>query len=289
MKTEILKYNLFDRGRKHTGQDRSNVDVHAMIKRINDNDTQEMVNTGSLLGYYGHQIRQRFGMRPPETAMIDGQKITLEPALKTIYLKAFPDGTVEHQAEFLNNESGNFAAKQYKANIGGFSTAVSYLQNGLKLIPRFFAGFDYVFQPNYATNIGNGVLLDGLYCDAEHALFDSLENTNPLQAQLIQALDSAIVQNYDHIHQINALAQQNEHALQVIADDLAQQQQVSKQQRYAAIKAKCEQDEFDSMLGHTCSFNDALAQSNAFLTANLPKKSQDANDAINFDKLRFIL
>ena len=73
MKTEILKYNLHDRGRKYTGQDRSNVDVSAMIQRINSPDTQELVSTGGLFGYYGHQIRQRFGMMPPETAMIDGK------------------------------------------------------------------------------------------------------------------------------------------------------------------------------------------------------------------------
>ena len=86
MKTEILKYNLYDRGRKHTGQDRSDVDIEKMIDRINAPDTQELVKTGGLFGYYGHQIRQRFGMNPPETAMINGKKIHLEPAFRTIYL-----------------------------------------------------------------------------------------------------------------------------------------------------------------------------------------------------------
>ena len=276
MKTEILKYNLHDRGRKHTGQDRSNVDVSAMIQRINSPDTQELVSTGGLLGYYGHQIRQRFGMMPPETAMIDGKKIHLEPAFKTVLLKAHPDGTVEHQAEFLNNETGQFVANQYKAKVGGFSTAVSYVQNGLKLIPKLFAGFDFVFQPNFATNIGNGVLLDGLFCNDETALFDSIEN-DAAQAQLAQVLELSIVQSYDNIHAQMALMQQNEQAMDVIQRD------IDRQSKYAEIKAKQMQDKFDACTGETRSFDAVLNDANSFLSADLNKLEQKADD--NMPKL----
>jgi len=110
-KTNTLKYDLKKRGRTVTGQDRSNVDMQAMVEQINSAKTQELVNTGSLIGFYGHQIRQRFGMFPPETAIIDGKVVRLEPAFKTKSIKAYPDGTVEHQHEFLDNESGEFAGR----------------------------------------------------------------------------------------------------------------------------------------------------------------------------------
>jgi len=275
MKTEILKYNLYDRGRKHTGQDRSDVDVEKMIDRINAPDTQELVKTGGLFGYYGHQIRQRFGMNPPETAMINGKKIHLEPAFRTIYLKAHKDGTVEHQAEFLDNEAGQYAKNQYKAKAGGFSTAVSYIKNGLKLIPKLFAGFDYVFQPNYATNVGNGVLLDGLYCSDELNLFDDINE--PQQAQIAQVLEQAIIQNYDHIHQSLQLIHEVERAY----DSLAQE--MDKQVRYAQAKAKHNQQNGEEIKLSTISFDSAIAQANAFFDEKI-KVAEEKGKILNTKK-----
>ena len=287
MKTKLLSYNLNDRARQHTGQDRSNVDVKTMIERINAPDTQELVKTGGMFGYYGHQIRQRFGMMPPETALIDGKKIVLEPAFRTVQLSADRDGTVTHQAEFLNNETGNFAKSQYQSKVGGFSTAVSYIQNGVKLIPKLFAGFDYVFQPNYATNVGDGVLLDGLFCSAEHALFDSI-NSDPLQAQYAQSLEQAILQNYDSIQRINALSVQNEQVMGAIQNEL--EQQLNKQQRYAQIKAKKEQEGYDSLIEKTIPFEQALQQANHFLTAQLNyKQQQEQDNTPNLNKMRFFM
>ncbi|TLT99097.1 hypothetical protein FD904_20290, partial [Acinetobacter baumannii] len=74
-KTKVLSYNLHDRCRKFTGVDRSNVDVDAMVNLINSDHVQEMVATNSLQGFYGHQIRQRYGMVPPETVIIKGKVV----------------------------------------------------------------------------------------------------------------------------------------------------------------------------------------------------------------------
>lgn len=87
-KTKVLSYNLHDRCRKFTGVDRSNVDVDAMVNLINSDHVQEMVATNSLQGFYGHQIRQRYGMVPPETVIIKGKVVYLSRAFKTIELRA---------------------------------------------------------------------------------------------------------------------------------------------------------------------------------------------------------
>lgn len=227
-KTAKLSYNLHDRGRKYNGSDRSNVDFNEMIKLINSNQVQELAQTGSLYGYYGHSIRQRFGMRPPETVVVDGKTIHLEPAFKTIEIVAHKNGQVEHINEFLDNDAGEYASRQYKAKAGGFSTAVNYKPVGVgKLLPVGFFGFDYVLQPNYTTNNGDGQLYDdiGLFLpvDAESdviACFDSLTDVNSLTGErrtIATMLEREIMSLYDDIREKNELYERNEQALAVIA------------------------------------------------------------------------
>jgi len=162
-----------------TGKDRSNVDAQSMIHKINSAEVQEFVKNGQLIGYYGHQIRQRYGMNPPETVMIGDKIIRLEPAIRTIYLRADPDGNVTHKTEFLENDAGNHAMRQYMANVGGFSTACDYfVQPGGILVPRNFAGYDYVLQPNFVDNVGYA-LFDSIHADEEKELLEQrLVNLN---------------------------------------------------------------------------------------------------------------
>ena len=67
-KTKRITFNLHERGRQFLGKDRSNVDMNEMIKQINSPQVQEMVKTGTLYGYNGHEIRKRYGMNPPDPA-----------------------------------------------------------------------------------------------------------------------------------------------------------------------------------------------------------------------------
>lgn len=146
MKTEIIRYNLLERGRKHRGVERR-FDVDAIVKAVNSKETQERVTNRDMHGFYGHWARIKFGMMPEEGAIVAGKTVHIEPAIVTTLLKAHPDGTIEHQAEFLKTQSGELAWKLYTSKTGGFSSAIDTQK------PEFF-GFDYVLEPNYTTNRG---------------------------------------------------------------------------------------------------------------------------------------
>lgn len=146
MQTKVITYNLKDRGRQYRGKNR-NFDISAICDAINGPACQERVKSRDMLGYYGHWPRIKFGMNPAEGGLEAGRPSLVEPALVTTFLRAHPDGTIEHQAEFLNNDPGQVAAKLYAGRVGGFSSAIG--QNP----PEFF-GFDYVLEPNYSTNRG---------------------------------------------------------------------------------------------------------------------------------------
>lgn len=205
-KTNKIRYNLFDRGRALNGIDRSNVNMKSMIGLINSAKIQELVETNVLLGYYGHQVRQRYGMIPPETAFVGGKLEYLEPAVRTIYLKAYENGDVEHITEFLDTQSGEYARRQYVAKVGGFSTAVVYQKNSLPREPIFLGGFDYVHQPNWSTNNGDGELYDSLYLPDElsenECAFDSMTDIAllaPHQADIARQLEQSYLNQKEMI------------------------------------------------------------------------------------------
>ena len=112
-KTKKIKYNLFERGRQHSGKNRANVDMKEMINQINHPRVQEMIKSGTLYGYNGHEIRRRYGMFPPESVIIDGKVVYLESAFRTLESYADKNGDVTHVAEFLDNAAGEHARKQY--------------------------------------------------------------------------------------------------------------------------------------------------------------------------------
>ena len=146
METKIITYNLKDRGRQYRGKER-NFNIRSIVSAINGPACQERVKNRDMLGYYGHWPRIKFGMVPQEGGMDSGRPSLVEPALVTTFLKAHDDGTIEHQAEFLDTDSGQVAAKLYAGRVGGFSSAIDQHR------PEFF-GFDYVLEPNYSTNRG---------------------------------------------------------------------------------------------------------------------------------------
>lgn len=286
-KTKVLSYNLHDRCRKYTGVDRSNVDVGAMINLINSDHVQEMVSTNSLQGFYGHQIRQRYGMVPPETIPIKGKLVYLAPALKTIHLRASEDGTVEHQEMFFDNEPGEFALKQYAAQAGGFSTAVNYKNIGGRLIPTGFFGFDFVAQPNYASNVGDGQLFDGLFLPEEPegvvSCFDSATDITQLSASEIviaQLLEDQILQTYDNInsqiHLLNELgnAQGLVGELSEVVDKQKRRQELREERKNDLYTGMVhEVKSFDSVQQHAVQVLQGLDQPNVKEKQPKPKKS----------------
>lgn len=193
MQTSIIKYNLRERGRQFRGQPR-NFNIAAVVKAINSDACQEKVRNRDMLGFYGHWPRIKFGMNPREGGLEKGRPAFVEPAIVTTLLKAYPDGTIEHQEEFLDTDSGKLAAKLYQSRVGGFSSVIG---NG----NAEFFGFDYVNEPNYSTN--RGYLLDSvdgmsddeidaaIYGESIRgimALLDSAESRINLADQTIESL-----------------------------------------------------------------------------------------------------
>jgi len=146
METELIVYNLHERGRKYRGVTRD-FDIPAIARAINSDACQERVKQRDMQGYYGHWPRLKFGLNPQEGGLEGGKPALVEPALITTHLKADANGTIEHKAQFLDTASGQVAAKLYHNRTGGFSSAID------ANAPEFF-GFDYVLEPNYATNRG---------------------------------------------------------------------------------------------------------------------------------------
>lgn len=217
MQTPIIKYNLNERGRRFRGKDRnwSAQEIEALVNFINSNETQERIKNRDMIGFYGHWSRVKYGMNPGEGGIEkNGKPFYIEPAVVTIHLKAYPDGTVEHQEEFLETDSGKAAAKLFQSKVGGFSSAITR-----SIRPQFF-GFDYVFEPNYTTNRGYNVF---------DSVDEAIECANQMDAGEIDAaiqneqirgvlalLDSAQVQNFAANTTIEHLQKENESLLEQV-------------------------------------------------------------------------
>lgn len=153
MRTGTIKFNVTDRGRRFRGQDR-NFDTAALAALINGGDVQERVRSRDLRGYFGHWPRSMFGMEPPEGGIHEGKQVVLEPALLTTRLKASAEGTIEHQAEFLDTAPGRSARRLFTSKAGGFSSVIAVREQRGRDVPIGFYGFDYVTEPNYTNNRG---------------------------------------------------------------------------------------------------------------------------------------
>lgn len=165
MRTGVIRYNITNRNRKYSGQPR-NFNLSKVVSLINSDSVQEMVQKGDMIGYLGHGVRSEFGLMPQEmgmTANTEGklQLIPIEPCIRTISIKAYDDGTIEHQAEFIDNQFGRTAWEWFKNKLGGFSSVFSPTTEN----PTGFYGFDYVRIPNYDSN--RGYVADSIMFDLQ--------------------------------------------------------------------------------------------------------------------------
>lgn len=187
IKTDIITFNVKQRGRQFRGQDR-NFDTVALAKLINSAAIQERVKNRDMLGYFGHWPRVKFGMNPTEGGLVAGKVVALEPAIVTTRLKALPDGTIEHQTEFLDTATGKLAARLYASRTGGFSSAIDTKRAGSQQLPVGFYGFDYVLEPNFTTN--RGYALDGVADGEAAAVFDAVGEYSAMLDGVSRLFDS---------------------------------------------------------------------------------------------------
>lgn len=205
-RTGVIRYNLADRERKHRGPDR-NFDIPVAVALINSPVIQEKIKHGDMLGYFGHWPRVQFGLNPAEGGIVNGRQVAVEPAIRTVYCKAFPDGTVEHETEFFTgNAGGKLAWRLFQQKAGGFSSAIRAPTIAGKEIAREFHGFDYVLEPNYTRNRGYGLALDGV--TSEEDLYDAVAERHQIMELCATMLDSVQVE-YDHM--ASALAKAQDH------------------------------------------------------------------------------
>ena len=216
--TDIIKFNVGNRGRTHRGKDR-NFDTRALAALVNSPETQERVKNRDMVGYYGHWQRMKFGLIPPETVIVGGKNINIEPAIVTTYLRAEPDGTIEHKTEFLDTAAGKIAARLHRSRTGGFSSAINANPRGGLDVPTMFAGFDYVLEPNFTTNRGytfDGVMDTGL-ADGDMIFDFVMQDYSQNNAAMIALYDSLQADHHMALATVQKLMEENEELLSALA------------------------------------------------------------------------
>lgn len=209
VKTKTIRYNLKERGRTFRGKPR-NFDIPRLVSLINGGPVQEKVKHRDMYGYYGHWPRLKFGMNPAEGGIVDGKQVAVEPALVTTSLRAFPDGTVEHEAEFLDNGPGKLAWRLFNSKTGGFSSAID------ERAPDFY-GFDYVLEPNFTTNRGYDIALDALGGEEGLTLDDvAVREYNQQVAGMIALLDAVNKDNERTLAAMARLQEENEQLMSML-------------------------------------------------------------------------
>lgn len=250
--TKLITFNLNERGRKYTGQDRSDVDVKAWVDLINSPATQEMVSTGGLLGYYGHQVRQLFGMNPPETAFLAGKEYRISPAVRTVEFFADSAGNVSHKEEFLETDAGEYAFKNYKAKVGGFSMAVDAQPVGGRYIPTVMGGMDYVLQQNFVENCGYGQ-------------FDSAMMQTPLMRESLECGLATILDCINDVQYARfTLDDANERLAQAMELEQRFLLEQAKIERRKALQTQRQGELYDGALCPTKSLEEFLDDANQF-------------------------
>lgn len=188
-RTGVIRYNLNDRGRHFNGVDRD-VDIAAAMRLINGPAVQELVRQGDVYGYIGHTFREKYGLNVPESVTEGGKVVVLEPCARTVYIKCLPDGTVEHEQEFLNNAPGRIGGRLFDSKAYGFSSVFHAPEENGKRTPRTFHGLDFVRVPNYNTNKGYDAMLDSV----EPGAIESLGFAGECAA-MMDSVDAIMAQN----------------------------------------------------------------------------------------------
>lgn len=228
IKTDIIRYNLHDRQRKHFGADR-HFNIAKLMKIINGAAVQELVKKRDLVGYLGHDVRREFGLQPPEMALNGTQFVPIEPAFVTTHVRIFDDGTIEHQAQFLDTPLGKKAQEWHLAKMGGFSSVIAPTEAN----PTDFYGFDYVLSPNFHGNRGYAVMDSARY-EQELNRLTSKQKFHEIQARQMEQL-AVMDALFQTAQSIPELAKQNTQLVATIESLSAQLE-----------KAQHERDEFQA-------------------------------------------
>lgn len=186
-RTGVIRYNLNDIKRSFTGQKRE-IDIDAAMRLFNGAALQESIQKGDVYGYIGHQYREKYGLDVPETVMVDGVSVVLEPCVRTIHLKCYPTGDVEHEQEFLDTAPGRVGMRLWDSKAYGFSSAIFAPEESGLRVPKGYFGMDLVRAPNYDNNRGYAVMLDSV----SPGVFAAVDTFPSESAALLDSVDAMI-------------------------------------------------------------------------------------------------
>ncbi|AZI14494.1 hypothetical protein [Avibacterium paragallinarum] len=279
MVTPIIRYNLKERMRRFNGTVR-NFNIPKLVENINSPAMQERVKLGDLHGYYGHWPRTKFGAEPKEGGVIDGKVINLEPCFRTVYLKAYEDGTIEHQAEFFDNDPGRKAYAQSQEKSGGFSSVILGRDHS-------FHGFDYVLFPNYSANRPYSVMLDSADENVEQVVLvlDEIETSTGIAPELQADYIDYLLDSIDQLKKDKLqLLTENKQLADTLAEtlnhnDLLTDDVLFLQQKLVRQK---ENEKFNPI-----DLDDAISQANHFKTAKIETVETEEPKAITESMKRF--
>ncbi len=167
-RTEKIRYNLADRKREYGGEERF-FHIPSAVALINGAQLQAQVRSRDLHGFYSHLMRDPVTGDIKATALPEEQ-LFIEPAVVTVYLKAYDNGDVEHQQEFTNTKAGKLAWSMHQSGIGGFSAVTPFIWRDGVQYPTAFKGLDYVRIPNFNENRGYAVAMDDIGSGADPRL-----------------------------------------------------------------------------------------------------------------------
>lgn len=250
MKTGLITFNVKDRGRKHRGVER-NFDTASLAAVVNGPAVQERVANRDLPGYLGHWPRVMFGMDPGEGGPDpkSGKVVRLEPSHVTTMLRAMPDGTIEHEAEFLDTPPGRTAKRLFGSRRGGFSSAIAAdpirsRMAGVDIVSGFY-GFDYVSEPNFATNRGFALdSAEGEEQGSEVAMFDAVAEDSADTLRMLDGLYTDLQAQFDRLAEHAARQQRDMDVLLAILAERPQGTQDRAREVLARLDAAFERPEF---------------------------------------------
>lgn len=154
-------FSLLTEGRKYTGQHRKYLIENAR-EICYSPATRERIKLREALGYYGHGRRvlcKKMNLQEVDVITLpDGTQAMVSnvPSNVTVKFDVAEDGTVTHEQEILDTETGKIVSGLHASRVGGFSWACPGEDGGRTATTRLkgFSGFDYVLQPGFAMNRG---------------------------------------------------------------------------------------------------------------------------------------
>lgn len=282
-RTGVIRYNLNENGRTFTGQPRK-IDIDAAMRLFNGVALQEAIAKGDVVGYIGHQYREKFGLDVPETVIVDGKGVYLEPGTRTIYLKCFPNGDVEHEQEFPATAAGRVAQRLWESKMYGFSSAIyAPEENGLRA-PKGYFGMDLVRAPNYDANRGYTTMLDSVGAGSFGAT-DTFLSDN---AAMLDSVDAMIRESDKMAEEISKSYLQQCELNDELLDRVAQLQE----RLVAAGQSAAMLDSVNQSMVRGINMDKGeqmLDSANRFMTAELPGYEDPEKDKADADQAKGVI